>query len=202
MNSVIVRFERGSRFEVGSSSTSTAGRIDSTDAIAARFFCPKERCSPGLPATSASPTAASAVSTRSQTSSSGRPMLRGPNATSSRMLVMNSMLSGSWKTTPTRWRTPLTVSGVTATFSIATTPSCACVMPFRWPISVDLPAPLGPSSATRSPWATVRLMPSSAFVPSGYRYVRSRSSIAVASQCTGQVQSLAVHAYGYGKQGG
>ena len=42
------RFARGSRLLVGSSRTSTSGRIESTVASAMRFFCPKDRCVPGL----------------------------------------------------------------------------------------------------------------------------------------------------------
>jgi len=49
-----------------------------------------------------------------------------------------------------------------------TAPLAARRMPFVCNISVDLPAPLGPSSATRCPGSMARSTPLSAVVPSGY----------------------------------
>ena len=73
---------------------------------------------------------------------------------------MNSWSSGSWKTSPTRARSAGSVSGPTASPATSSSPAPRR-RPLRWSISVVLPAPLGPSTATRSPWATVRSRPRS-----------------------------------------
>ncbi len=64
---------------------------------------------------------------------------------------MKSWSSGSWKIRPTLLRTSLRLSLFTGSPATATSPWPAVRMPFRCMTSVVLPAPLGPSRATRSP---------------------------------------------------
>jgi hypothetical protein len=113
------------------------------------------------------PTSSNARLTRSPTSSRDSPALAGPNATSSATVGMNNWSSGSWNTMPTRWRIPATVASVNSTPPTLTLPSDARSNPFVCSIRVVLPAPFGPSTATRSPSATRRSTPRRAGVPSG-----------------------------------
>ena len=80
----------------------------------------------------------------------GRPRFAGPNATSSRTVGMKSWSSGSWKTMPTRRRISLRLSFATGRPPTSTARAAAW-MPLRCSTRVVLPAPLGPSRATRSP---------------------------------------------------
>ena len=61
----------GSRFAVGSSSSTRPGRIASTPASASRCFCPPESALVGRSSGTSSPTASSASRTRGQISSRG-----------------------------------------------------------------------------------------------------------------------------------
>ena len=79
------------------------------------------------------------------------PRLVGPNATSARTEPMNSWSSGSWKTMPTRRRISARFGFSTGQSADLTVPAPAWRMPLRCSTSVVLPAPLGPSRATRSP---------------------------------------------------
>ena len=94
------------------------------------------------------------------------PRLSGPNATSSRTVGMNSWSSGSWNTSPTRARRSRTSSCPTRRPATSSLPA-PVLSPLRWSMNVVLPAPLGPSSATRSPWRRCRSMPRSASRPFG-----------------------------------
>ena len=76
-------FVRGSSDAVGSSSRSTSGRSDSTDAIAARFFSPPDSSNGARSARWAMSIWRSASSQHARTSSCDRPSWSGPNATSS-----------------------------------------------------------------------------------------------------------------------
>ncbi len=98
-------FVRGSSEAVGSSSRSTSGRNESTEAIDARFFSPPDSSNGARSARWAISMAASASSQRRLTSSRLSPSWSGPKATSSRTVALNSWMSGSWKTRPTsRWK--------------------------------------------------------------------------------------------------
>ena len=108
----------------------------------------------------------SASAIRSSTSSREQPRLSGPNATSSRTVGMNSWSSGSWKTSPTRARRSRTSSWPTRRPATSSSPSPVSSA-LRWSISVVLPAPLGPRTATRSPWVTCRSTPSRPTTPFG-----------------------------------
>ncbi len=79
------------------------------------------------------------------------PMWSGPNATSSYTVGLNSWSSGSWNTSPTRARIRRTEDRSTSVPPIRTVPWVGSWMPLRCSISVLLPAPFGPTSATFSP---------------------------------------------------
>ncbi len=113
------------------------------------------------------PTSASARSTRASSSAPFSPAAAGPNATSSRTVGMKSWSSGSWKTMPTRRRTSAMFRLSTGNPATVTVPVPPVRMPLRWSTRVVLPAPLGPSSATRSPRATEKSTPKRAWCPSG-----------------------------------
>ncbi|MPN42130.1 hypothetical protein SDC9_189686 [bioreactor metagenome] len=87
----IISRPSGSRPAAGSSSTSTSGRMASTPAMAARRFCPPESSNGERSSISGErPQKRAASSTRWVISSSGRPMLRGPNEMSLRTVSSNS----------------------------------------------------------------------------------------------------------------
>ena len=64
---------------------------------------------------------------------------------------MKSWSSESWKTIPTRRRTSARVRAPSSRPPTAIVPSPPSSIPLSWSTSVVLPAPLGPSTATRSP---------------------------------------------------
>ncbi len=161
------RREAGSRLEDGSSSTRISGSIASTVATATRRRWPKERWCGGRSLNSAMPTRPSARSTRSSSSGPLSPAAAGPNATSSRTVGMKSWSSGSWKTMPTRRRTSAMCRGPTSSPATVTVPVPPVRMPLRCSTRVVLPAPFGPSSATRSPRAMEKSTPNRAWCPSG-----------------------------------
>ena len=99
------------------------------------------------------------VSTRAANAAPVTPKFAGPNATSSATVGMNSWSSGSWKTIPTRRRISRRCSLTTGSPATATVPVCAVSTPLRCSTNVVLPAPLGPSSATRSPGSMRRSTP-------------------------------------------
>ena len=100
------------------------------------------------------------------TSARSSPRFSGPKATSSRTVGMNSWSSGSWNTSPTRARSSCSVSPPTSSPATSSSPSPRS-RPLRWSISVVLPAPLGPSTATRSPCSTCRSTPRERRLPVG-----------------------------------
>ena len=140
----------------------------STVAIATERFSPPERRYGGRSARCSPPTRASAAATRAATSVAESPRLSGPNATSSATVGRKSWSSGSWKTMPTVRRMSGRVPLVTGMPPMSTLPRSGVSSPFRWSSSVDLPAPLAPTTAIASPWPTSNETPSSARVPSGY----------------------------------
>ena len=84
-----------------------------------------------------------APGSRPATSGADMPRFSGPNATSSRTVGMNSWSSGSWNTSPTRARSSRTSSRPTSMPATSSSPEPGS-SPFRWSISVVLPAPFGP----------------------------------------------------------
>ena len=151
------RREAGSRLDDGSSSTRISGSMASTVATATRRRWPKDRWCGGRSAKSAMPTLSSASITRRSSASPRRPRLAGPNATSWRTVPRKSWSSGSWKTIPTRRRISAGSPWPTGRPLTATDPAPAVRMPLRCSTRVVLPAPLGPSSATRSPAVDVQV---------------------------------------------
>ena len=68
---------------------------------------------------------------------------------------------------PTRRRTSRSVAFDTGSPATEIRPAPAVSTPLRCSTSVVLPAPFGPSTATRSPGSTRRSIPYSAWCPSG-----------------------------------
>ena len=157
----------GSRLEDGSSRIRISGSMASTVATATRRRCPNDRWWGGRAACSSMPTAARAAFTLVSSSGPRRPRLAGPKATSSATVGMNSWSSGSWNTIPTRRRISLRCSAATGRPATAILPAPGRSTPLHWSTRVVLPAPLGPSRATRSPRWTWKLTPNSAWCPSG-----------------------------------
>jgi len=87
--------------EVGSSRTRILGCIERTAAIATRCCSPPESSFTRRPRRCSIPIACTANSTRRCTSSSLRPRLRGPHATSSSIVRQKSCMLGRCKISPT-----------------------------------------------------------------------------------------------------
>ena len=151
-----------SRFESGSSSSSTRGRAANARANATRCRSPPES-SPGRRSSNPSSRSASAVSrTRSAITDDGSDRARSPNA-----MLRSTLRCGNrandWKTiaTPRRdgstraWSAP----------SISTRPPSKGSSPAIARSNVDLPDPDAPSTATSSPGATESDSPRSASTP-------------------------------------
>ena len=147
----------GSRFAVGSSSTSARGRIARSEASATRCFVPPERASSRRGVAGPRPVAARASAMRPAISSRPRPRFSSPKAISSSVSSITSCVSGSWKSTPTS-----RVSSASFALRVSRPPtiraplsqcaSSACgIRPSRQSASVLFPAPLGPSKSRRSP---------------------------------------------------
>ena len=124
---------------------------------ATRWACPPERAPGRWPAWSARPRRSSHSAARARASALGTPRARSPKATFSSALRL-AKSRWSWNTTPTE-----RCSGVTNTSAagssttvppISMRPSSMGSSPARQRISVVLPAPLGPSTATTSPGST------------------------------------------------
>ena len=147
----------GSRFAVGSSSTSARGRMASSEASATRCLVPPDSMSRRRGVSGPRPVDARASAIRSTISSRGRPRFSSPNAISSSVSSITSCVSGSWNSTPTspvssasvalRVSRPPTVS---VPFSQCASSACG-IRPSRQSASVLFPAPLGPRRSRRSP---------------------------------------------------
>ncbi len=151
-----------SSIDVGSSSSSRSGRIASTPARASRCCSPPERAALKCSRPYARPTDASASSTRDQISSRAIPAFSGPNATSRPIRSATIASAGFCRSSPSRPST----SAVPLSSPAIVVPSA----PARPYSSVDLPAPLGPTSSTRSPGSIVRSSPAT----TGLRRPRGR----------------------------
>ena len=114
------------------------------------------------------PTALSASCTRSPISDGATLRFSGPNATSAATVVVTIWSSGFWNTTPIERRAlryapasaPCASSNTVWPISL-TVPWSGAANPAIRRASVDLPAPLGPTSAMRSPGPTRKSTPSS-----------------------------------------
>ena len=133
---------------VGSSATRIVGPVASTPASASS--CPSP---PDSPCTLRSPKPASPKSARTRSATTSlsalsRCVRRSDRATSSRAVGITSWAAGSVNTKPTRRRTSRP-SRATSRPSTTTRPVVAGTRPLRSRARVDLPEPLGPTSATR-----------------------------------------------------
>ncbi len=151
-----------SSIEVGSSSSRMSGRIASTPARASRCCSPPDRAALKWSRPYVRPTDSSASSTRGQISSRGMAAFSGPNATSRPMRSATIASAGFCRSRPSRPST----SAVPLSSPAIVVPR-APARPYR---SVDLPAPLGPTSSTRSPGSIVRSSPAT----TGLRRPRGR----------------------------
>ena len=158
----------GSSIAVGSSSSSTPGRSASTPARASRCRCPPDRCAVERSSATSSPTASSASRTRPQISAGGTPWFSRPKATSSPHRDSTVCACGScssrpvaaWPPDPVTARVRASRAGTPSTSRLPSSSPVPCSLPSSRPASpasrVDFPAPLGPSSSTRSPGSTSR----------------------------------------------
>ena len=154
------------------------GCIASTVATATRRRCPKDRWCGARSANAAMPTArerlVDPLGPARRRAGRGWPgRRRRPRAT----VGMNSWSSGSWKTMPTRRRISAQVGrlGRPAGRRPRPRPPPAARMPLRCSTSVVLPAPLGPSRATRSPACDGEVDAEQRLVPVGVGEVQAAS---------------------------
>lgn len=91
----------------------------------------------------------------------------GPKPTSLATVAACSWSSGFWNTKPTLRASSAISSPAASRPSTVTVPDVGRAMPIRCRASVLLPAPLGPTTATRSPALTVSETSASAVVPFG-----------------------------------
>ena len=161
----IVAVPFGSSPAVGSSSTSTSGRMASTPASATRRFSPSlSLCGfRSLNTSGARPTCSRASRTRFSTVSSGSPRFRGPNATSFATVSSKSCISGNWNTRPIRRRMSArsTPRRLMSTPSTSTRPRRGVSRAVKCCKSVVLPEPDRPTSPTNSPCWIFRETPRS-----------------------------------------
>ena len=115
----------GSRFAVGSSRRYASRSSVRTEARATRFFSPPLRLYGYRSARASIPSAASAASTRLDTSASSKPIWRGPKASSSRTVGEKHWTSASWKTSPTVLRKNLLNAPSSSDFSESGRPKAA-----------------------------------------------------------------------------
>jgi hypothetical protein len=146
----------GSSAEVGSSSTSTRGWGVSTEPIATLCCWPPEIACNGRYRSSASPSRSSVSSTRLRITSTGTASCSMPYASSSSTTSVTNPANGSCPTTPTMsansrggW---VAVSRPSTTTRPSNTPPVKCgTRPLIAPSSVDLPAPVRPTTRHSSP---------------------------------------------------
>ncbi len=171
-SSITTRAEAGSSALVGSSKTSTSGRMASTPAIATAFFSPPERRCGGRPSKPRRPTSASAPVTARRTSSPESPRLSGPKATSWYTVGAKSWASEFWRTSPTRRRRSRRCRRSYRNGSPwrRISPAVGLRRPFAISRRVDLPAPFGPTSATLAPSSISIETSRRASWPFGYVY--------------------------------
>ena len=147
---------------VGSSASSSVGRLASARAIATRWRCPPESAPGRSAARSSRPSVSSRSRARAVASAGRAPAISAASATFS-SADRCSMRWKNWNTSPT-WRRRSRASRVLLSSSVrtpasATVPSSARSSPATRCSSVDLPLPDGPISATNSPARTVRSAP-------------------------------------------
>ena len=170
--------------------THSSGSRANTAAIASRCFSPPDSVVGSRRSKPARPTAASARSIRWRMARGSTPSCSRPKTTSSSTLVEKSCASKSWKMKPTRSARSRVWSWSAGRPSTRSVPRNSAgfrvgTMRFEHLRSVDLPAPLGPKTATISPRLTCSETPASARA-GGSAYRTSTSSSASASSITGR----------------
>ncbi len=165
-----------SRLPVGSSAKTTVGRETSARAIATRCCWPPESSDGRCVRRSASPVRFSRSSKKSR--SGFTPAIESGSRTFSSAESIGSRLK-NWKTKPMCSRrssvTSLSESDATCLPAISTWPPVGLSSAASRCMSVDLPEPDGPMTATSSPGVTESVTPRSASTaasPSPYRRVR------------------------------
>ena len=154
-----------SRLPVGSSARTMSGSLASARAIATRWRCPPDRADGRWPARSARPTCASNSTALRRAAPGERPAKSAGSSTFSRALS-SSMRWKAWKTKPISLRR-ISANARSLSRSIRpprsrnSPPDGRSSPPRRWS-NVDFPQPLGPITATVSPRAISRSMPSTA----------------------------------------
>ena len=172
---------RGSSEAVGSSRRTTSGRSDSTEAIAARFFSPPDSSKGARSARWAMP-----ISARASSHRSANLLLRQAELERPEGHVVEDRGAEELDVRVLEDEADLAVEpeavlaggdrGHVAAESPRMLPWVGPTMPSRSLSSVDLPLPLAPSSATRSPGQIVRVTPSRATCRPAYVYPTSRRS--------------------------
>ncbi|AIU70177.1 hypothetical protein TEU_07435 [Thermococcus eurythermalis] len=186
-------FPSGSSWDVGSSRTRWLGFIAITDAMASLCFSPPLRFGGNSSSRPLRPTTFRAHSTLPAISSRDRPRFSSANATSSSTVMLNSWLSGFWRTRPTIVESfetgvsvVLKVSPVRGSLTMTSPENCPRIefgiIPFSVSARVDFPLPLGPRIPMNSPSFIVRLTPLRADL-SEWTYLKetSRTSIIFSS---------------------
>src|SRR5699024_370767 len=144
----------------GSSSSSSSGSVISARAASTRLRSPVERVANMRPARSPTPKAASRVRARSRSSASyssrQRPTTPYPAVTTtfSAVSCAGTVSASSWLARPISGRSSKMSTRPSCSPRISTVPSVGCRRAASRRTRVDLPAPLGPSTAQRSPSST------------------------------------------------
>ena len=166
---MISQLMTGSRFPVGSSAMMIRGSWTSARAIAVRCCSPPESWVGTCSACPVRPTRASTRSTAGRILRRGVPVTSSANATFSHTDLRGSSLK-SWNTIPILRRTFGTwrrLSRARSSPSTTTMPLVASSSRISSFVSVDFPAPDGPTRNTKSPSGTTSSTSLSASLPFG-----------------------------------
>ena len=161
------RRPRGSRPADGSSNTRIEGSIDSTVARATRFRCPRDRRCGTRCSKPAMPTAASARSTRPVHLVGRQAHVERPEGDVIEHRRAEQLVVGVLEDEAHLGADAADRRRSTAMPATSTDPCAGRSVPLSWSISVLLPAPFGPTSATFSPARCAGRRRSSASKPSG-----------------------------------
>ena len=173
----------GSSAEVGSSSTSTRGDAVSTEPIATRCASPDDSVPSVRRRSGAMPSRSRTSSTRRRMTSGAMPRFSIAYASSSSTVSVTKLAAGFWPTTPTRSASSRGGDDRSRCRRRSRCPSN--VPPVKWGTrpftarsSVDLPAPVSPTTRKNSPSSTVKSTSTSAgAVASGYVNVTCSKAI-------------------------
>ena len=161
--------------------------------MAVRCCSPPDSVGGSCPACAVSPTSASTRSTAGRIRARGVPVTSSANATFSQSVFFGSSLK-SWNTVPILRRTRGTIRRLIrarSSPSTTTTPLVATSSRISSRMSVDLPAPDGPTRKTKSPSGTTRSTWRSASLPLGNRIVTSCRTTSGRRPSSGMIGRLA-----------